>query len=106
MKKVLIICAAGMSSSLIAKKGTTYLKENGYDVEIDATHATEGVSTIQKDEFDMYLVSPQTKMYYKALKDAADKTGKSIENIPPQAYVPIPMGIEKLGNLVKDTLGL
>jgi len=106
MKKVLIICAAGMSSSVIARKGTEYLKGKGHDVEIDSTFATSGVSTIQKDEFDMYLVSPQTKMYYAALKVAADAVGKPIVNIPPQAYIPIPMGIEKLGKLVEDTLGL
>ncbi|MGO1918653.1 MAG: PTS cellobiose transporter subunit IIB, partial [Alkalibacterium gilvum] len=29
MKKALIICAGGMSSSLIAKKTTDYLKEKG-----------------------------------------------------------------------------
>ena len=106
MKKVLIICAAGMSSSIIAKKGTEYLKEKGHDVEIDSTFATSGVSTIQKDEFDMYLVSPQTKMYYTALAEAANATGKPIENIPPQAYIPIPMGIKKLGKLIEDTLDL
>lgn len=106
MKKVLIVCAAGMSSSLIAKKGTDYLQSKGYQVEIDATNASEGVATIQKDQFDMYLVSPQTKMYFKALKEAGDKVGKPVENIPPQAYVPIPMGIEKLAKLVIDTLGL
>ena len=105
MKKVLIICAAGMSSSLIAKKTTEYFAANGIEIELDATHASQGVATIQKDEFDMYLCSPQTKMYYNTLKEAADKIGKPLENIPPQAYIPIPMGIEKLAKLVTDTLG-
>ena len=106
MKKVLIICAAGMSSSLIAKKTTEYFASQGKEIEIDSTHASQGVSSIKQDTFDMYLVSPQTKMYYKALKEAADKFGKPLENIPPQAYIPIPMGIEKLAKLVADTLGM
>jgi len=105
MKKVLIICAAGMSSSLIAKKGTQYLQDNGHAIDIDAIHASDGVSSIQKDQFDLYLISPQTKMYYKNLKAAADKTGKPCENIPPQAYVPIPMGTEKLAKLILDVIG-
>jgi len=105
MKKVLIICAAGMSSSLIAKKTTEYFKARGIEIELDATHASQGVEAIKKADCEMYLCSPQTKMYYATLKGAADKIGKPLENIPPQAYIPIPMGIEKLAKLVTDTLG-
>jgi len=106
MKKVLIICAAGMSSSLIARKTTEYFASNGIEIELDATHASQGVTTIQKGGWDMYLCSPQTKMYYSTLKEAADKVGAPLENIPPQAYIPIPMGIEKLAKLVQETLGM
>ena len=35
---------------------------------------------------------------------AAAKTGKPIVQIPPQAYVPIPMGIEKMAKLVKENI--
>ena len=34
-------------------------------------------------------------MNFKQLADAAAKTNKPIVQIPPQAYIPIPMGIEK-----------
>lgn len=105
MKKALIICEAGMSSSLIAKKGTDFLKSKGHDIEVDAVNASAGVSTIQKDEFDMYLVSPQTKMRFKTLQEEANKFNKPTVNIPPQAYIPIPMGIEKFAKLVLETLG-
>lgn len=100
MKKVLIICAAGMSSSLMAKKTTTFLKEKGHEIEVDAISANEGGKMIEKQSFDLYLVSPQTKMYYKKLKETGDKVNKPVVNIPAQAYVPIPMGIEKLVNLI------
>lgn len=104
MKRALIICAGGMSSSLIAKKTTDYLQSKGQEIELDATSATQGAKTIDKDQFDLYLVSPQTKMYFDNLKKAADKTGKPIVNIPPQAYIPIPMGIEKMAKLVSDNI--
>ncbi|HCN60743.1 MULTISPECIES: PTS cellobiose transporter subunit IIB [Mammaliicoccus] len=100
MKKALIICAAGMSSSLMAKKTTNYLKEQGHDIEVDAISANEGARMIEKQSFDLYLVSPQTKMYFKKLKEAGDKVNKPVVNIPPQAYVPIPMGIEKLASVI------
>ncbi|MFT2140133.1 PTS cellobiose transporter subunit IIB [Staphylococcus sp. GDY8P145P] len=100
MKKALIICAAGMSSSLMAKKTTSYLQEKGYDIEVDAVSANEGGKMIEKQSFDLYLVSPQTKMYFKKLKEAGDRVNKPVVNIPPQAYVPIPMGIEKLASVI------
>lgn len=100
MKKALIICAAGMSSSLMAKKTTNYLKEQGHDIEVDAISANEGARMIEKQSFDLYLVSPQTKMYFKKLKEAGDKVNKPVVNIPPQAYVPIPRGIEKLASVI------
>jgi PTS system cellobiose-specific IIB component len=96
MKKVLIICAAGMSSSLIAKKGTSFLTTEGWSVRIDAISASEGIATIAKDDYDLYLVSPQTKMHFANLKKSADKYGN----------IPIPIGIEKLAQLVKESIAL
>lgn len=104
MKKVLIICAAGMSSSLLAKKTTELLKSKGEDIEVDATTANDADKMIEKNDFDLFLISPQTKMYFKRFKEAGDRVGKPVVNIPPQAYIPIPMGIEKLGSLILQGL--
>ncbi|KXT82710.1 PTS system, cellobiose-specific IIB component [Streptococcus sp. DD11] len=105
MAKALIICAAGMSSSLMAKKTTEFLKNKGEDIEVDAISATEGGKAIAAADFDLYLISPQTKMYYKQFEEAAAKVGKPIAQIPPQAYIPIPMGIEKMASLIKENIG-
>lgn len=104
MKRALIICAGGMSSSVIAKKTTELFAKQDKNIELDATSATQGTSTIEKDQYDLYLVSPQTKMYFDNLKKAAVKVNKPIVNIPPQAYVPIPMGIEKLASVVEENI--
>ena len=104
MAKALIICAAGMSSSLMAKKTTEYLQGQGQDITVEAIGATEGNKVIESAAFDLYLISPQTKMYYKQFEDAAAKVGKPIVQIPPQAYIPIPMGIEKMANLIKENI--
>ena len=103
-KKALIICAGGMSSSMIAKKTMTLLQEQGEDIEMDAVGVPEGQKRIEADKYDLYLVSPQTKMNFKQLADAAAKTNKPIVQIPPQAYIPIPMGIEKMAALVKENI--
>lgn len=103
-KTALIICAGGMSSSLIAKKTMTLLQEQGLDVVMDARGVPEGTREIQADNFDLYLVSPQTKMNFQQLADAAAKFNKPVVQIPPQAYIPIPMGIEKMAALVKENI--
>ncbi|MBM7643703.1 cellobiose-specific phosphotransferase system component IIB [Streptococcus loxodontisalivarius] len=62
MAKALIICVAGMSSSLMAKKTTEYFEKQGKDIQVDAINANEAKKVIENKEFDLYLVSPQAKM--------------------------------------------
>lgn len=104
MAKALIICAAGMSSSLMAKKTTEFLQSKGHDIEVDAINSNEGGKAIEAGSFDLYLISPQTKMYYAKFEEAANRSGRKIAQIPPQAYIPIPMGIEKMANLIIENL--
>ena len=104
MTKALIICAGGMSSSLIAKKTQTLLEEQGHIVEMDAVGVPEGGKKISSAQYDLYFISPQTKMHFKQLEEAGKKVGKPVVQIPPQAYIPIPMGIEKMAKLVLDNI--
>ncbi|MGX7776567.1 PTS cellobiose transporter subunit IIB [Streptococcus pluranimalium] len=104
MAKALIICAGGMSSSLIAKKTQTLLAEQGHDIEMNAVGVPEGGKKITAAEYDLYLVSPQTKMHFKQFEESGNKVGKPVVQIPPQAYIPIPMGIEKMAKLVLENL--
>lgn len=96
MKKVLIICAAGISSSLIAKKATEYFHENSKETLVKASSVMAGIKSIASDEYDLYLVSPQTRQYYDDLTKAAVKRGKPIEILPAQAYVANEQGAEIL----------
>lgn len=87
---------------MVAKKLQDYFVTEDIAIEVDTTTALQASRIIAKDEFALYLVSPQTKMYFKNLKQATEKTGKPILNIPPQAYVTIPMSTQKLAQLIKD----
>ena len=71
---------------------------------MDAVSVPEGKKLIQDAAYDLYLVSPQTKMNYQQLADEGAKVGRPVVQIPPQAYIPIPMGIEKMAALVKESL--
>lgn len=61
-----------MSSSLMAKKTTEFLKTKGLEIEVDAVSANEGNKMIEKNEFDLFLISPQTKMYFQKFKEAVN----------------------------------
>lgn len=104
MKKAIIMCAAGMSSSLMAKKTTKWLQENGHDIEVEATIASTGQKLITEQKYALYLISPQAKMYFDKLKVLADKAERPMALIPITAYAPIPKGIEALSNLILENL--
>jgi len=91
-----------MSSSLIAKKVTEHFAAEGKEIHVEARGVSK--SPIEKGEHDLYLISPQVRMYYKPFSELAAQLGRKIAEIPPQAYVPIPMGTEKLAKLIEDNL--
>jgi len=104
MRKAIIICSAGMSSSLMAKKATDFFEEKGFEIEVSAINSSEGNSVIESAEYDLYLISPQTKMFFENFSKVAAKVNKKIALIPPQAYVPIPMGVSKLSEVILKEL--
>ncbi|WP_085247449.1 PTS cellobiose transporter subunit IIB [Gilliamella mensalis] len=104
MKKALIICAAGMSSSLMAKKVTEYFASKDKAISVDAVSATEGSNMINNSDFSLFLISPQTMMMLDKFKKMGEEVGKAVVSIPFQAYIPIQSGIEQLAKLVEDNI--
>ena len=104
MKKALIICAAGMSSSMMASKTTDFFKQKREEVLVDAVSATEGDNMIKNSDFDLFLISPQTTMFLDKFKKLAESVGKPVVSIPFQAYVPIPTGIQKLAEVIEENI--
>ena len=100
MKKALIIVLLVCQSSMMAAKTTDWFKTNNKDYEMDAVSVTEGQKMIETSDFDLFLISPQTKMYLKKFQATGDKVGKKVVPIPPQAYVPIPSGVKNLAEFV------
>ena len=104
MKKALIICAAGMSSSMMASKTTDLFKKRGEEIEVDAVSATEGDKMIKSSDFDLFLISPQTTMFLDKFVKLGKTVDKPVVSIPFQAYVPIPTGIQKLADLIEENI--
>lgn len=104
MTKSMIICVSGMSSSMMAKKVTDYFKEQGKDIEIDAMISSMGDDEIRTGDEDIFLISPQTKMYLETFQNTGKEVGKPVVSIPFDAYIPVPMGVEKLAQLVEANI--
>lgn len=104
MKKALIICAAGMSSSLMAKKVSEYFASKNKAIVLDAVSATEGSNMIKNSDFALFLISPQTMMMFDKLKKLGEEVDKPVVSIPFQAYIPIQSGIEQLAKLVEENI--
>lgn len=59
MKKILLVCSAGMSTSLLVTKMKNAAKEIGVEVEIEALPVSECSTKI--DEVDIVLLGPQVR---------------------------------------------
>ncbi|NVF12519.1 PTS cellobiose transporter subunit IIB [Anaerococcus sp. AGMB00486] len=104
MKKVLVLCNAGMSSSLIAKKAFDYFKKENKEIEVTATTVMQGETTIKDGEYDLYLLSPQMRMNFKKFEKIANENDKKIVQIPFNAYAPTESGVKNIVKLIKDNL--
>ena len=104
MDRVLIICNAGMSSSLMAQKATEYLAGEGKDIKVEATTVAQGDKTIKEGEYDLYLISPQMRLHFKKLESVAKDAGKKISQIPFDAYSPTDFGVKKLVEIINENI--
>lgn len=69
MKNILLVCNAGMSTSMLVKKMQDAAKIENIDVNIEAKSLTEAKKSI--DSADMILVGPQIRYELNNLKKVA-----------------------------------
>lgn len=81
--KILIICAGGMSSSIVTKKAReAALRRTNENIIVDES-ATYDIPN-KANEFDIFLVAPQVKYLVPNLKNQVN--GKPVGLIPPAIY--------------------
>lgn len=68
MKKIILICAGGMSTSLLVNKMCEVATEKGYEADINAY----GLMSYKKviDDADVVLMGPQVRYYMETLRQA------------------------------------
>lgn len=65
MKNILLVCAAGMSTSMLVKRMQAYAESTNTEVNINAMSISEAKEKIKKNEADVVLLGPQVRFQKK-----------------------------------------
>ena len=86
MKKIMLVCSAGMSTSLLVTKMEKAAQDVGDEVEIFALPMSDGMSRIPN--VDCILLGPQVRFNLGKIKEEADKVnpGLPVEVIDMKDY--------------------
>ncbi|MDW6004931.1 PTS sugar transporter subunit IIB [Vibrio mangrovi] len=99
MIRILLCCAAGMSTSMVVNKMKQAAAAKSIDVDINAVSIDEFESCYS--EYDCYLLGPQIKYKLADFKVKADALGKPISVIDPMDY-----GMMKGDKILADALAM
>lgn len=84
MKKILLICDLGMSTSLMVKKMQEAAKVRGIEAEITAKSVRDYKACVA--DFDVALLGPQIRYKLAECQQIAAAAGKKVECIDMMAY--------------------
>lgn len=84
MKRILLCCSAGMSTSLLVERMKKVARERQLEAEIEAIPVAEFESRIE--EADVVLLGPQVRYKLAAFQQIAEARGKPIAVIDMIAY--------------------
>ncbi len=99
MVKILLCCAAGMSTSMVVNKMKQAAKAQDLEAEINAVGMEE--FDAHYNDYDCYLLGPQIKYKLADLKTKADAAGKPISVINAMDY-----GMMKGDKILADALAM
>ena len=84
MKKILLLCAAGMSTSILVNKMKEAANKNGIEVQIEAVSLENFENKI--NEYDVFLLGPQVRFKKNELQEKANALGKPLDVINTMDY--------------------
>ena len=104
MKKIILICSAGMSSSIIARKLNNKFKNYGDDIIVSSAYLGKGINSLKENCYDLYLLSPQIMNYKDVIISDYQLNENQLLSIPEHLYIPIENSINRLGELIKNKI--
>ena len=101
--KVVLVCAAGMSSSLLEEKIRQAAAAAGKDMELKAVDSTRiSMWNYEQDKMDIILVAPQVRFKKRGILQQSEPYGVIVQDIDTVAYGMIDG--EKIFKQVMDAL--
>ncbi|MDY0394175.1 PTS sugar transporter subunit IIB [Virgibacillus halophilus] len=82
--KIILVCSAGMSTSLLVKKMRQSAEERGITADIDAVGEAQLKNHL--DGLDVILIGPQVRYLEKKIKAQAEPKGIKVAVIDQMAY--------------------
>ena len=82
--KIILVCSAGMSTSMLVKKMNASAEERRLNVEIMALGEAQLKNNLEN--LDVVLIGPQVRYLEKKIKDQLEPKGIKVEVINPMAY--------------------
>lgn len=84
MKKILLLCAAGMSTSMLVRKMEQAAEAKNIEVTIDAF----GVNMLNEKlpEYDVVMIGPQIRYQKATIEKVVTEQGKKVDVIDSIAY--------------------
>lgn len=99
MKKILLLCAAGMSTSILVNKMKEAANKNGIETQIEAVSLEKFEEKV--NDYDVFLLGPQVRFKKNELFPKAQALGKPLEVINTTDY-----GMMRGENVLKFALNL
>ncbi|MFB6468394.1 PTS sugar transporter subunit IIB [Cytobacillus sp. Hz8] len=84
MKRILLACSSGMSTSLLVSKMKEAAEAKGIEAEIWAVAQDKAMKDIERA--DVLLIGPQMRFMKKKFSTVADQIGVPLDVIDPVAY--------------------
>lgn len=69
MKTIMLVCSAGMSTSLLVTKMEVAAKDENFDADIFAVSATEANGVLAEKNVDVLLLGPQVRFMLKQFEE-------------------------------------
>lgn len=82
--KIILVCSAGMSTSMLVKKMMASAEERGIDVEIMAVGEAQLKNNLEN--LDVVLIGPQVRYLEKKIREQLEPKGIKADIINPMAY--------------------
>lgn len=82
MKKIVLLCSAGMSTSLLVKKMREIAETENYDVLVEAYSVSE--ASVKAADADLVLLGPQVRFNLSSIQKKLP--GKPVDVIDMRAY--------------------